>query len=270
MAFMGEQAVSDGVTLSDSLTRTRPEFLTYMRSDANAKGNDVAQIEQRRLERQMKMPSLVGRRDIDSFKAPQNPSDPAFRKYNDEGDYRPPAPFRASDNIIDPVCGFVSVAGDKARNTGHTRVVSMVQLNDTPQSYNPRELHSIRMNESAPPDTRRESDRDPGAPYPWNGRKMLDATIRSNLGGRYMHFNKQNNIAVLVMGASRVCKACTCTHPWNLKMMTSGVITRYNALKMLFAPIAFVLNTLKSSLNLEISFSTLSFCLRHTKLMLML
>ena len=180
---MADQAVSDGVALSDSATKTRPGFTTYMRSDANAKGNSVVQIEQQRLERQMKMPPLVGRRDIDSFNTPQNPMDPAFRKYNDEGEYRPPAPFRASDNIIDPVSGFVSVAGDKARNTGRTRIVPMVQLNNTPQSYNPRELHSIRMNESAPPDTRRRSDRDPGAPYPWNGRKTLDSAIRSNLGG---------------------------------------------------------------------------------------
>ena len=182
-------AVPDRVVLSDSLSRARPDFNMYMKVDTNAGGNVVRQIEQKRLERSMKFPSLVGRKDVDSFRELQNVKpdqfeDQAFRKWNDEGGHRPDAPNRFCDGAIDPVSGFVSVAGDVDRNTGHTRIRPMVQLNVTPQSYNPRDLNSIRMYESAPPETRRQTERDPGTPYVWSGRKVLDSALRASLGGK--------------------------------------------------------------------------------------
>ena len=185
---MVEVVKSNQVNLSDSNLKTRPLFQTYMMSDANAQGNDVQQIKEKRLSRQMKFPSLIGRRDVDSFKDPQNPSDNAFKRWNDEGDYRPAAPFRSCDNIVDPVSGFVSVAGDVDRNTGHTRLAPLVQLNTTPQSYNPRYYNSIRVNSlSAPPETNRLTEYDQGTPYAWNSKQVMDATLRANLGGQFLY-----------------------------------------------------------------------------------
>ena len=186
MVYFGEATVSEGPMLSDSLERTRPEFNTYMRSDNNANGNSVSQIERARLERQMKFPSMVGRDEATSIKFSQNQTDQAFKKYNDEGDHRVDGPFRSCDNIIDPVSGFISVAGDQDRGTGCSRIVSMVQLNTTPQSHNARYTHSVRLADNAPPDTKRVTSRDAGVPYDWNGRKLLDSSLRAKLGGRYL------------------------------------------------------------------------------------
>ena len=175
-------------TLSDSAMKTRPNFSTYLQSDATGSRNSVQQIEQKRMERQMKFPTLIGRKDVDSFKSPQTPTDSAYKRWNDEGDYLPPAPYRSVDNILDPVSGFVSVVGDADRNTGRTRIQSMVQLNTTPQSYAPQDIHSIRVHcPSAPPDCRRSSENDPGSPYQWNNRLVSDAKLRADLGGEY-HF----------------------------------------------------------------------------------
>ena len=172
------------VSLSDSNSKSRPGFNSYMMTDANAKGNTVSQIEQQRLARQMKFPSLIGRQCPDSMKDPQNLNDASFKRWNDEGDHRAAAPFRSCDNIIDPVSGFVSVAGDVDRRTGRPLIAPLVQLNNTPQSYNPRQYNSVRANcISAPPETSRVTENDPGSPYPWNGRKVLDASLRASLGG---------------------------------------------------------------------------------------
>ena len=178
------EVVAQNTVLSDSTFRTRPHFNTILMTDSNAMGNAVQQIEQKRLQRQMKFPSTVGRKDVDSFKDTVNLSDRAFKKWNDEGDHRPNAPFRSCDNILDPLCGFVSIAGDVDRNTGHTRINSLVQLTKTPQSGTPQEKNSIRAHiPAAPPETKRYTENDPGTPYNWNSRKMSDATIRANLGG---------------------------------------------------------------------------------------
>ena len=179
-------AVAKDVVLSDSLHRTRPTFSTLLTSDVNARGNDVQQIHEKRRIRQMKFPSVVGRGDVDSFKQVSNPTDVAYKRHNDVGDYRPNAPFRACDNIIDPVSGFVSVAGDKDRGTGHAQIRSMVQLNHTPQSDTPQAKNSIRMGlPVAPPEVIRATEHAPGAPYPWNGRKVIDGVLRAKLGGKW-------------------------------------------------------------------------------------
>ncbi len=178
------ESVANNIVLSDSTFRTRPNFSTILLSDANAMGNSVQQIKQKRIERQMKFPKLIGRQEVDSLKTPQNLTNQAFKRWNDEGDHRPDAPFRSCDNIIDPVSGFVSIAGDKDRNTGHTRINSLVQLTHTPQSGTPQGKNSIRKHlEAAPPETQRFTENDPGSPYAWNSKKMLDASIRAKLGG---------------------------------------------------------------------------------------
>ncbi|ELT92906.1 hypothetical protein CAPTEDRAFT_229181 [Capitella teleta] len=172
------------ITLSDSNTKTRPGFNAYLMTDANVKGDSVTQSEQQRLARQMKFPSLIGRQCPDSLKDPQNLSNTAFKRWNDEGDHRALAPFRSCDNSVDPVSGFVSVSGDIDRKTGRTHIAPLVQLNTTPQSYNPRQYHSIRADcPTAPPETVRVTENDPGTPYAWNGRKILDSSLRASLGG---------------------------------------------------------------------------------------
>ena len=78
----------------------------------------------------------------------------------------------------------MSIGGDHDRNTGHTRIRSMVQLNDTPQSRSPQVVHSARLGQpGAPHETRRTSEKDPGTPYPWNSRKVLNVVLRSQMGG---------------------------------------------------------------------------------------
>ncbi len=136
--------------------------------------------------RLVNFPSLSGRRDVDSFKDPQNPTDTGFKKWNDAGDYRAMAPYRGCDSHIDPISGFVSAAGDVERNTGHTKIPSLVQLNDTPQSVVPQNINSVRLSTSAPPELQRSSERDPGLPFQWNTSKIQDSSLRAKLGGTYI------------------------------------------------------------------------------------
>lgn len=176
------ETVSVVPTLGDSNFRSRPNFKTYLLTDSNARGHAVQQIEEKRRLRHMKFPSLKGRHDIDSFseKVDENI---AFKKWNDDGEYHSDAPYRTYDNTIDPASGFVSAGGDVERETGHTQIRTMVQLNKTPQSMTPKGLDTVRKEPAAPPELRREATWSPGAPTAWNSRKMLDISIRSKLGG---------------------------------------------------------------------------------------
>ncbi|KAL3831443.1 hypothetical protein ACJMK2_023194 [Sinanodonta woodiana] len=173
---------SSGPVLADSTFRTRPHFQTYLLTDANAGGHAVQQIEEKRRIRQMKFPSLKGRVDVDSFQT--DLKDIAFKRWNDNGEHRAPAPYRDYDNIVDPTSGFVSAGGDVDRNTGHLKIRSLAQLSDTPQSSEPKKKHSDRSyEEKAPPELRRSNTYAPGAPSAWNSRKTSDIWIRSQLGG---------------------------------------------------------------------------------------
>ena len=176
------EAIAPGPVLADSVQKTRPNFQTYLLTDANAGGSTVRQIEEKRRIRHQKFPSLLGRQDVDSFQADfQNIG---FKKWNDEGDHRAEAPYRDYDNIVDPVSGFVSAGGDVDRNTGHQKIKSLVQLSDTPQAQPPQQKDSDRKNEhSAPPELRRSNTYEPGAPSAWNSRKTSDIWIRTQLGG---------------------------------------------------------------------------------------
>ena len=180
--------LQQNTALSDSLFKRRPPTDVYFRSDANTQRNNVQEIEAARIRRQMKFPTLSGRADVDSFKDPQNPTDPGFVRFNDEGEYRANAPFRACDNIIDPTSGFVSVAGDVDRNTGHMKIHPMAANPTTPQAMAPQDQHLIRPFDSAPPELRRKSENEPGTPYSWNSRKVSDAKLRSMLGGMWSLF----------------------------------------------------------------------------------
>jgi len=62
---------------------------------------------------------------------------------------------------------------------------SMNQNHEKPLLFDPRNVNSVRLGcRSAPPDTRRVSERDPGTPYAWNSVKVLDARIKAELGGK--------------------------------------------------------------------------------------
>ncbi|KAK7109383.1 protein SPMIP7-like [Littorina saxatilis] len=176
------EAVASRTVLADSNEKTRPQFQTYLMTDANAGGHSVSQIEAKRRIRHMKFPSLRGRHDVDSFQTELQ--DPGFKRWNDDGDHHANAPFRSYDNIIDPVSGFVSAGGDVDRNAGHDRICSLVQLNRTPQSAAPRDHNSVRTSEpAAPPELKRDHTWVPGGPTAWNSRKTSDAWIKSQLGG---------------------------------------------------------------------------------------
>ena len=71
------EAVSNKLVLADSNEKTRPNFQTYLMTDANAGGHSVTQIEEKRRIRHMKFPSLKGRHDVDSFQTEL--VDPAFK-----------------------------------------------------------------------------------------------------------------------------------------------------------------------------------------------
>lgn len=79
------------------------------------------------------------------------------------------------DNLFNPISGSLAA--------GYTQIPTLNQVNDKPHAVLPPQCtHSIRIHcVSAPPDTRRLTERDPGSPYLWNSRKLLDATIRANL-----------------------------------------------------------------------------------------
>ena len=176
------EIMNERTTLSDSNTKMRPCFKTYLGTDSNAKGHQMFQIEEKRRIRHMKFPSLKGRHDVDSFQE-DGDSNIGFKKWNDDGEYHANAPYRTYDNIVDPTSGFVSAGGDVDRQTGHTQIRSLVQLNKTPQAMTPRGQDSIRKEPAAPPELRREVTWSPGAPTLWNSRKVLDISIRSKLGG---------------------------------------------------------------------------------------
>lgn len=177
------EVISSGPILADSTFRSRPNFQSYLLSDANAGGNTVQQIEHRRRVRHMKFPRLTGKGDVDSFQT--STAEPAFKKWNDEGDHRAEAPYRDYDNIVDPVSGFVSAGGDVDRNTNHSKIRSLVQLSDTPQAVPPQSKHSDRKTQDkAPPELRRSNTYEPGAPSLWNSRGTSDIWIRSQLGGK--------------------------------------------------------------------------------------
>ncbi|PVD29803.1 hypothetical protein C0Q70_09060 [Pomacea canaliculata] len=161
----------------------------------------MAQIEEKRKIRQMKFPDLRGRHDCESFQ--KSLDDPSFKVWNDEGDHSAYAPHRCFDNIIDPVSGFVSVGGDVDRHTGHERIRSMVQLNRTPQSADPKEKNSIRVNDpAAPPELRRENTWAPGEPTKWNSRKVSDGWIRSQLGGWTSEYDPRKPAPELIRAKS--------------------------------------------------------------------
>ena len=108
-----------------------------------------------------------------------------YKRWNDEGDFRSNAPYRDYDNIVDPVSGFVSAGGDADRVTGHSKIKSLVQLNDVPQSEAPQSKNSDRKKENrAPPELRRSNTYEPGAPSFWNSRATSDSWIKSQLGGK--------------------------------------------------------------------------------------
>lgn len=176
------EVISSGTVLADSTFRTRPNFKTYLYTDANAGGHAINQIEEKRRIRHMKFPTLTGRCDVDSFQT--DLKNIAYKRWNDTGDHRAEAPYRDYDNIVDPVSGFVSAGGDVDRNTGHQKIRSLVQLNDTPQSAAPQVKDSDRKKErAAPQELRRSNTYEPGAPSDWNSKKTSDIWIRSQLGG---------------------------------------------------------------------------------------
>ena len=126
------------------------------------------------------------RQENASLHDPQNPTNPAFTRWNPEGDHRALAPLRGVEGVVDPVSNFYSAGGDVHRGTGHTTIASMVDESVTPQTRAASDTHSVRAAcESAPPETRRVSDRQPGTPYPWNSRKVIDVSIRAALGGQW-------------------------------------------------------------------------------------
>lgn len=179
---MAEALIGGPAVLSDSNDKPRPNFQTYMVTDANARGHQMQQIEEKRRLRHMKFPNLKGRHDVDSFQEDVDENG-AFKKWNDDGEYHANAPYRTYDNTVDPTSGFVSAGGDVDRQTGHNQIRSLVQLNKTPQAMTPKTQDSIRKEPAAPPELRREATWSPGAPTPWNSRKTLDISIRSKLGG---------------------------------------------------------------------------------------
>lgn len=144
----------------------------------------MQQIETHRRARHMKFPTLSGRGDVDSFTTNVK-TDRGFKKFNDEGDFRISAPYRDYDNIVDPVSGFVSAGGDVDRNTGRSKINTLVQLSVTPQAVPPQAKNSDRKKEQkAPHELQRANTYEPGAPSLWNGRSVSDIWIRSQLGGK--------------------------------------------------------------------------------------
>ncbi|ESP04315.1 hypothetical protein LOTGIDRAFT_204975 [Lottia gigantea] len=172
--------VNSNYVLSDSNYRIRPDMKTYLMTDNNAGGHSVKQIEQSRRIRQLKFPSLRGKHDYSSM---QDRDAAGFRKYNDNGDHRVPAPHRGYDNIIDPTTGFVSAGGDLDRETGHKKIETLVQLNDKPQSSEPKTKTPLSPGSVPAPGLHRSVTYHPGAPSKWNSRKISDSWIRAQLGG---------------------------------------------------------------------------------------
>ena len=65
-------------------------------------------------------------------------------------------------------------------------VPSTSRMYGKPLMFDPRCVNSVRLGSfSAPPETRRATELDHGAPYMWNSVKVLDARLRAELGGAW-------------------------------------------------------------------------------------
>ena len=136
---MTEVISSNKYTLSDSTFKTRPSSYVFYITDSNAGCNSIQQYNRELKLQRMRLPKSKGNADVESFK---NPNSANFKKYNDEGDCRTPAPFRDYDNIIDPVSGFLSAGGDVDRRTGQSKIKSFDQISDKPNSNIPQVIFS--------------------------------------------------------------------------------------------------------------------------------
>lgn len=155
-----------------------PSFLT----DSAGKRKTLEEIESNRRIRHTKFPALKGANGVYSFQGNTN-SNNSFSGVENEDKLK--APHRAYDNLIDPTSGFVSAGGDIDRDTGHTRIESLAQLNKTPQSTTPQTQHMIQKNKlAASLELNCNGIWSPVAPTAWNSRKMQDIWIRSKLGGQ--------------------------------------------------------------------------------------
>lgn len=173
------------IVLSDSMFKTRPSSFIFFRSDANAGLNSIQADKRAWLKRQMKLPQVNSKTDVESFHNLHNPGNPAYLKWNEEGEYRAHAPRSTLQNMIDPISGFVNVGWQAELTGGRGQPTpSIRRFCETPQSYNPRTYHSDRLEcHSAPPETRRAHENDPGTPYRWNSKSVSDRQLRAELTG---------------------------------------------------------------------------------------
>lgn len=182
--------------------RPKSEIPAFLRSDPQCELSDdkEKEIEDKRRFRLMKFPTLSGRSDFDSFQKDIHKYT-GYKRWNEEGEFRSNVPCRDYDNIVDPVSGFVSAGGDVDRNTGHSKIKSLVQLQNTPNSTEPSKIHSVRSHSAlVPTETDRSLQYEPGMPTLWNSRKIPDARLRADLGGKcYKTFYLQFSISVFYL-----------------------------------------------------------------------
>lgn len=211
-----QDTVAPHTVLTDSTFKTRPGSFTFFRSDANAGLNSVQAEKRAWLKRQMKFPQLNSKTDVESFQHLHNPANPAYLKWNEGGEYRAHAPRSTLQNMIDPISGFVNI-GWQAEMTGGKGVPtqSVKRFCDTPQSYNPRQYHSNRLGcHSAPPETRRASENDPGTPYRWNSKAVSDRQQRADLTGSKLLeviiiWLSRHSICMPLVNSMQIASICT-------------------------------------------------------------
>ena len=203
--------------MADVAVGMRPRPLGNLRlhlmTDTNAGPNNIQEIRHQRSMRQMKLPPSRGRFDVDSFQS--HKSNPGFVKFHEDTSWKTTsmdalAPGRDGVPIIDPTSGFVSAAADVDRNTGFKALRSMQAVDNPPNTVTPRRpgpntTFEYRdglngKNNSYKPASGSSSRSvevlnatasDPGVmrvlsdPGTWRGRKISDALIRAELGGKH-------------------------------------------------------------------------------------
>lgn len=130
-------------TPESSIQMTRPEFKTLLVPDTNVGETDVTAYNEARSRQQLHVPNVSGQLNYD-VNCCENKS------------FSAPAPGRAASSkkrvdiqILDPITGFLSTAGEAVLQTGKCNMPSFGKARLEPQNLTPQNAHSIRVQPEA-------------------------------------------------------------------------------------------------------------------------
>uniref|UniRef100_H2Y6N3 Uncharacterized protein n=1 Tax=Ciona savignyi TaxID=51511 RepID=H2Y6N3_CIOSA len=129
--------------MAETMVHPRPGMATILKSDSNANGNFVEEIEFNRSLRRTKFPTIRGPQgnyDFPSFQARHKDSS-GFVKWNKHSQAPhqnyPLTPHRDDHEGVDPTSGFLGPGNEVDLNKSPKRIPTMNQLSDKVQETTP-------------------------------------------------------------------------------------------------------------------------------------